>query len=404
MVSSARGRIPWRMLIGLWLVWALIVIGFMTIADTRYAPDRPDNALEWTPGETGRRGQANKPLLLDPFMNRQVSFDSEFYLSIALYGYDDPALRTADTPDGDLSLNYAFFPLYPLAMRVVMTPLSVIGLNGVAAATAAGVMLSLLGTLIAVVALYDIDPTIGGRSVFYLLIFPTAFFMTTVYTEGLFIGLAFGCLALARRKHLLAAGILAALATWTRSVGVVLVVPLLFAWVRLLDWRALRLTPGIIVRGLAVLLPIAAYLIWNAALGRQFTLVQENFFGRAPFNFEAMFDGIERAIDALITGDNLQMRAYYGIEFFGVALATIAIVFVAWRDPDIALVSALLLGIALTSGAPQSLIRYVLPIPAIYLMLGRLGRYAVFDRAWTLLSLLLAGMQISLFAFDMWVA
>ncbi len=40
------------------------------------------------------------------------------------------------------------------------------------------------------------------RAVFYLIVFPTGFFLIQVYTEGLFVGLAFGCLAMLKRQTL----------------------------------------------------------------------------------------------------------------------------------------------------------------------------------------------------------
>jgi hypothetical protein len=41
--------------------------------------------------------------------------------------------------------------------------------------------------------------------------------------------------------------------------------------------------------------------------------------------------------------------------------------------------------------------------PAMYIVLAMLGRNKVFDRVWTLASLLLLGMSVMLFSFDMWV-
>jgi hypothetical protein len=404
--SSSRFTIPHpvRGLIALWAVWAVIVLGFQTLVETRYAPNRPDRALSWTPEFTARTSQNDKPYLIEPFMNRQVSFDSEFYLSIALVGYDDPVVRTAPTGGGTFSLNYAFFPLYPLLMRVVAVPLGLVGLEGVAAATAAGVILSLVGALIALIALYDLDPAIGGRSTFYLLIFPTAFYMATVYTEGLFIGLAFAALALARRRQLIAAGVLAGLAVWTRSIGIVLVVPLAWAWLSGLNWRSPRFSPAVAIAGVGVLLPIAAYAVWSIALGEPFGHIQGGYFGRAPFNLNGTLSGFSTAVDAIVNGNILNMRAYYLLEIGAVLLAISAIIIGARRYPLLALTSALMLVVPLTSGAPQSLIRYALPLPIIYLVLARLGAQPVFDRAWTILSLLLFGMLVSLFAFDMWVA
>ncbi len=56
------------------------------------------------------------------------------------------------------------------------------------------------------------------------------------------------------------------------------------------------------------------------------------------------------------------------------------------------------------SGEIQSFHRYILGAPAIFLVLSWWGRNPVFDRAWTLLSLLLMGTLAMLFAFNMWVA
>ncbi len=104
-----------------------------------------------------------------------------------------------------------------------------------ATATLAGVSVSLLGTLAAMVALYDWTrddrADAGGiRAAYYLLIFPMGFFLAQVYSEGLFCGLAFGALAQMRRQRWRGAALLAVLAAWTRAVGVALGLPLALAW------------------------------------------------------------------------------------------------------------------------------------------------------------------------------
>ncbi len=88
---------------------------------------RPDRALEWTVHETARNSQNGKPYLLDPFMNEQVSWDSEFYLSIATVGYDDRDVAWVEVGPGRLlSMNYAFYPFYPLVIRIVAAPLKLL--------------------------------------------------------------------------------------------------------------------------------------------------------------------------------------------------------------------------------------------------------------------------------------
>src|SRR5215210_4298423 len=79
-----------RLIVLLWLAWAIIVISFQALATARLVPKFPDRALEWTTRFTGDGYQQDHIYLLDPFMNDQVAWDSEYYLSIAVGGYDDP--------------------------------------------------------------------------------------------------------------------------------------------------------------------------------------------------------------------------------------------------------------------------------------------------------------------------
>jgi len=88
-------------------------------------------------------------------MNAQVCWDSEYYISIALGGYDDPKvphltqfgtttwqngmlLNGAPFSGQSISLNYAFFPFYPWVMWLFTQPLKLIGLNLIATNHLAG--------------------------------------------------------------------------------------------------------------------------------------------------------------------------------------------------------------------------------------------------------------------------
>ena len=133
-------------------------------------------------------------------MNQQVAYDSEFYLSIAIAGYDDPSVRAvwADPKNPQIiwgqdpqpygipndfsggrpygipaayepySLNYAFFSFYPIMIRLVDYPLLPIGLNPIATATPAGVLVSILGALGGMWALSDLTRDALGRRRFLL--------------------------------------------------------------------------------------------------------------------------------------------------------------------------------------------------------------------------------------------
>jgi len=142
-------------------------------------------------------------------MNSHVAWDSEYYLSIAAAGYDDPKVQavagdyswqnkhfcTAGRDVDCYSLNYAFFPLYPWLTRVFALALKwlPLGITWVGKVTLAAVMVSLLGTLAALFGLYSLLlPHLGEegayRALFFMLIFPSGFFLAQVYTEGLFLG------------------------------------------------------------------------------------------------------------------------------------------------------------------------------------------------------------------------
>ncbi len=395
----------------IWLAWAAILIGFQAVVPQRLKVQRPDYALFWTPNETKTNAQNNKPYLLDPFMNAQVSWDSEFYLAIATGGYDDPAVRAVAVGGRPLSLSYAFLPLYPYAMRAVAAPLRLVGMAPIPAATLAGVLLSLLGTLAGMLALYDLardELAARGalRAAFYLVIFPMGFFLAQVYTEGLFVGLALSCLALIRRRRLVWAGVLAVLATWTRIVGVGLAIPLALAWwdeVRAKDLDLWSLPRSLLARAVVPLAPLAALVGWYLSpWGWANEAIEAQFFGRGFLLVDQTLRSWQQGLAGTV--GNSEATVYYALEIAIIALAVVACLATLRRYPGVAWFGLSVLTLSFFSGSAQSVGRYAVVIPSLYLFLGRLGRHEAFDRAWTLVSVLVMGILAMLFTFDMWVA
>lgn len=399
-------------LLSLWICWVLVMIGFQWLVSWRVDLKAPDYALEWTQAETRPHSQDRKPYLNDPFMNNQVCWDSEYYLSQAVGGFDDPAVQAIDgAAGGDVSLNYAFFPLYSVLIKGLMVPLSIFKLTPIAAATLGGVLIAVLGTLMGMFALFDLTRDYLGedgafRTVFYMLIFPSGFFLAQVYTEGLFIGLTFGALALANRKKMLFAAILAAAAVWTRAAGAVLALPIgLYA---LRHFYTGKITgyfkPKAIFAGLMALVPVASYFVWSRTeLAASFHFVEKYYFGRGVFVFEPSMNGWKTAFESIF-GTVHQTSIYYGIEFGIIGLGLAACFFCLRRYPAASLYSLLVWSVSFFSGGPQSMTRYVLTLPVVYIMLGKLGKNQVFDRVWTTVSILLLGLLAMLFTFNFWVA
>jgi hypothetical protein len=275
----------------------------------------------------------------------------------------------------------------------------------------AGVLVSLLGALGAMLGLYDmVRPELGHdggiRAAFYLLIFPTGFYLAQVYTEGLFLGLTFGSMALVRRKQWLGASLLAVCAAWTRPAGGLIILPLAVAWLRETNWNKLTFRPfpwETIGKGLLVFTPLAAYLIWQYSyLGTAFQIVEHNFFSRGLLALEGSWR-LWLEIYATLFSANSQELIYYSMELVAVFVGLVSCVATWRRYPDLALFGFAIIVISLTSGVPQGMLRYVLAAPSVFLLLSRLGKNMIFDRAWTLVSILLMGLCATLFTFDMWV-
>jgi hypothetical protein len=140
-------------------------------------------------------------------------WDSGWFIVIARDGYD--------APDPDRA---AFFPLYPLLIRIVGEPIGSLEVAGVAVSLVAFIVgLYLLHRLTEL----EVGRPAADRTVLLLALFPMAFYFSAIYSESLFLALTVGSLYAARRGRWMGAAILGALAAATRSSGVMLVIPLL---------------------------------------------------------------------------------------------------------------------------------------------------------------------------------
>ncbi len=422
-----------RTVILIWFMWALIMIGYQIYVRERFQPERPDYAVSiWTQNETRANSQSGRPYLLEPYLNDHVSWDSEYYISIALGGYDDPQMRAIpptfnwrypeigikdQSPADWISMNYAFFPFYPLVMRAFYYPLQGMGLNPIATATLAGVIVSLLGTLLAMLALHDLarddapsgardgaGESGGVRAAFYLIIFPAGMFLAQVYTEGLFLGLSFATLALARRQKWTWAALLAMGAVWTRAAGGLLLIPMLWYWWKSGGLQRLRQQFSWREAGTLLLLfsPILAYVIWNAVLGQQFHIIESNFFSRGLLLIDQSYQAWRTAWEAMLSGNYSAEVVYYLGEFVAIIFGLIACLLMWRRDKALMLYGLATIVFALTSGAAQGMHRYVMAAPAVFLVPAAWGRREAFDRSWTLINVLLMGIYAAMFSFDFW--
>ncbi len=136
-----------------------------------------------------------------------ANFDGVHYLNIADNGYTN---------------NGRFMPLYPLMIRVFhFLPSWLVGLS-----------LSNLFFLLSLWILFklfkfDYEKKTIYMAIFFLMVFPTSFFFGSVYSESLFLLLILSSFYFARQKKWFLAGVLAALSSATRIVGIVMFFALL---------------------------------------------------------------------------------------------------------------------------------------------------------------------------------
>jgi len=169
--------------------------------------------IELFPLREGFLGGGTLNYLKNPLFWSWANFDGVHYLIIAKQGY--------------YQYQQAFFPFYPFLVRFV----ALIFKNYLFS----GLLVSHLSLLAAIVLFYrlvrlDFEDKIAKRSIIYLLIFPTAFFLGSVYTESLFLALVLATFFSARKGNWVLAGLFGALASATRLVGVFLFPALIVEW------------------------------------------------------------------------------------------------------------------------------------------------------------------------------
>lgn len=197
--------VTFRLLLTVWAIVALTAVPLPTEPDETLRPYLNQPILN-----SGASG-----LLLSPWQR----FDTLHYTRIAAQGY-------ADESDS------VFPPLYPLLIRAAGAPLG--GTH--TAHMIAAILISNAATLLLFALIYRWlnkkfdDDTLATRTLIYLTLFPSGFFLFAPYTESLFILLAVGSVLLAGNGRFPSAGALGYLAALTRLTGAILVVPLLLAW------------------------------------------------------------------------------------------------------------------------------------------------------------------------------
>lgn len=246
------------------------------------------------------------------------SADALWYLRIGAQGYA--------TDDG----SGAFFPLYPLLIRLVGT------LTGdrwlLAAYLVSNVALVLALVLLHRLTARELGVPVARKAVLYLCAFPTGFFLFAPYSESLFLALVIGVLYAARTERWALAAGLGLLAALARSPGFLLALPL--AVEALLQFRASRRWQVLAAgagAGLATVGGLALYLgYWERLAGdwrRPFDLQRSGWSKVEALPWETLWAGARSAV--MLPG--VSPGGYFLVDLAVVVLVLAAGVWVALR-------------------------------------------------------------------------
>lgn len=379
----------WKWIVGLWLVWYLALMAFQQVNWARFTVERPDRGYAWTERLTG--GDYDGPSTGAWFYAR---WDSYRYVEIAQHGYENPKLAT-------------FFPGYPLLMRVVdRTVLAVImdedGRDSRMAL--AGIVVSAGCSLLAALGMYtlayerlDQSQEMAGRATFYMLIFPTAMFMTQLYTESAYLAISLWGLVFAYRQRWWLAGGFCLYAALTRPTGMFLFFPMLTIWLNL--WWIGHTPPKRTL--LAVITPLLTFWLFNRYLAANGidTFEAQQDFGRYLLHPYALLAFAQQVGWMGVESNGL---VQIGLDIFLTLLATYFCI-VEWnRHAGLALYGLAATWVSLATGQLVSQNRYILVVIPIFFVVARWGKHPIIDRGWTILSLLLLALYLVQFTQGLW--
>lgn len=312
-------------------------------------------------------------------------WDFGYYQKIAQFGY------SAD--DGSLEI----YPLFPWLIRL--------GSYIAGSSLAASLVISGFACLVAAIVLrrlvqLDYPASVALRSVWFFLIFPTAYFLHVGYSESLFLALGLGCILAARIDRWCLAGLLGAFCWMTRGVGIVLVPALAieaaqqYRVKRNWNWRWLSI--ALVPIGFAVYLLIN----WRVA-GDPFAFLQTR---RVSFNQPFAFPsvGIRHAIWAeYATPNEAEMVGAQELQFVALGFVCTIASWIKLRPVYAVWMTGM--WILFTSvNFLLSVPRYTLTMFPIFILFGLLSQNRFWAGVLTMWSLLFFALFAVLFARGEW--
>lgn len=305
-----------------------------------------------------KSGPSSAPTLIDSLSN----WDGRHYLRLSQNGYQEKS-------------DYAFFPLYPLLIKILSPLLSPLN---------ASLTISWICLTLCLVSLYRLikrtyNSPLAYQTIFTLLLFPTSFYLLTSHSESLFLALSLGVFSTLTPRPKFITFIFLTLALLTRPFGFVLLL-LVFGYgiYHHWKWHQLLLT----FSGLVI------FLIWLVFQQQNITVLftAQNIWLR---HLTTPWQPLNDQLTAITNGQAF----LYPINTINLFLATIqlGLSFRSWRflPKTFAIYSILLAIFPLFTGSLSSIPRFMIINFPIFITLSLLKNKLLY---WSYLGISIIGL------------
>jgi len=257
----------------------------------------------------------------DPLSTALRVWDGDWYLSIA-EGYTD----VPPDPTRPWQSNIAFFPVYPLSIRLIE---GVTGLSTVTAAIVTTLAYSVgLAILLGMLAQRVLDEPTGRRFAWAFWLFPGTALLSMLYAEVASLAWTALCLYLLLQRRWVLAGVAAALASASRPTGAIVI--LCCVWVAIEETRKARGAGAWLAPAIGVLGPLAYLGFLWAKTGDALI-----WFRTQRQGWNASLDlGQSAAKDVVdFLRDPLGINAAHALQVFGLGAAVLGVIFLLlWQS------------------------------------------------------------------------
>lgn len=320
-------------------------------------------------------------------------WDTKWYMDIAQNGY---AIPDSIPPSYSSQENWAFFPLYPILMRIIG---SIFG----GKYYLSGLIISNICLMLASFLLYYLVRSYYGRkialrSVKFLYLFPISFIFSGVFTEAVYLALTLSCFVFLYQKKYLLTSISGFFLALTRTLGVLIVIPILYEILKVNNFKIKNIKPEVVY---LILIPLGLILfsIYNYYLTGDF-LAFKNIQSASGWD-RHISNPVAILLNAIQHGfiDQINIRIIVELSITIISLVCLGL-WVKKIKLSFLLFAFYSIMIPLSTSL-DSMPRYILPVFPLYIILAKLSKNRFVDQTITIVMSLIQGVLMVFWSYGM---